>query len=124
MIVAANFGPSEALKNAAVVFQGKGTLIDHLNPIEPPATKTGSVKLGRIPRSNDDQTVVTFRATRAWKGPVKSEIKVFAIARPSMCDGFEFEDGKEYVVYARTTLNLESKEWRTLTPKVNRVYSN
>jgi hypothetical protein len=102
--------PQHALKYAAIVFQGKVTEIDHLNPIDPPDSKPGDVRQVSIPRQINDHTVVTFRVTRAWRGPVTREIKVYATARPSMCDGYKFRDGVEYVVYASTNLYIESEE--------------
>jgi hypothetical protein len=101
-----------AFKYAVVVFQGTVTHIDHLNPIDE-QPKTGAVQGVPIPREVDDHTVATFRVTRAWKGPVKNGIKVYATARPSMCDGYKFKDGVEYVVYA--SLNLHP-EWEELKP--------
>src|SRR5260221_14475898 len=63
----------DALKHAAIVFRGTGVRIDHLNPIQPPDTgneKQNVVALVAIPRSVDDQTLVTFKVTAARKGSV------------------------------------------------------
>jgi hypothetical protein len=99
----------QAFKYAAVVFRGRVTKIDHMNPIEPPRGTDGAVKLASIPRSRDDHTLVTFQVTASWKGPVTRTLEIFATARPSMCDGYKFKEDTEYVVYATRNLNRAGK---------------
>lgn len=103
----------DALKHAAIVFRGTVVRIDHLNPIQP--TDDGNEKqnggaVAAIPRSVDDQTLVTFKVTAGWKGSVTAMMKVFAVARPSMCDGYRFRPNVEYVVYASKNLNQNWEE--------------
>lgn len=94
------------------MFRGRVVRIDHMNPIEPSPSDDGPVKLTSIPRAIDDETLVTFRVTTSWKGPVTPILKVYATARPSMCDGYKFKEGTEYVVYA--TKNLD-QNWGELS---------
>src|SRR5260370_35975330 len=101
----------QAFKDAVVVFRGKVTKIDHMNPIEWHGEGDGAVKLASIPRATDDQTLVTFHVTTSWKGPVTPILKVYATARPSMCDGYKFNEDTEYVVYATNNL---SPNWEEL----------
>ena len=103
----------DSLKYAAVVFRGTVVRIDHLNPIQPPDAandKQDAVALVAIPRNVDDQTLITFKVTAAWKGSVTETLKVFAVARPSMCDGYRFRPNVEYVVYASKNLNQNWEE--------------
>src|SRR5690242_1120123 len=98
----------DALKYAAVVFRGTVVRIDHLNPIQPLDAgndKQNGIALVAIPRNVDDQALMTFKVTAAWKGSVTETMKVFAVARPSMCDGYRFRPNVEYVVYASKNLN-------------------
>jgi hypothetical protein len=107
---------ADAFKHAAVVFQGTVVQIDHLNPIQPPDAidgQHGPVALVPMPRSVNDQTLVTFSVTTAWKGPVTEAMKVFAVARPSMCDGYRFQPKVEYIVYASKNLD---QNWKELQP--------
>jgi hypothetical protein len=46
------------------------------------------------------RTLVTFRVARTWKGPVGSSIQVHASDRALMCESYEFELGRRYIVYA------------------------
>ena len=105
-----------ALKYASVVFRGTVVQIDHLNPIQPPDAgndKQDGVAPVAIPRDVDDQTLITFKVTAGWKGSVTETMKVFAVARPSMCDGYRFRQNVEYVVYASTNLD---QNWEALQP--------
>ena len=103
----------DALKLASVVLRGTVVRIDHLNPIQPPQTGDDKQKVAlvAIPRSADDQTLVTFKVTASWKEPVTESVKLFAVARPSMCDGYQFHLNTEYVVYASKNLN---QNWEDL----------
>ncbi len=104
----------EALRYAAVVFRGTVTNIEHLNPIVPREGRPAdAVKLVPIPRNIDDHTLVTFRVRQGWKGRITPTIRVFAVARPSMCDGYRFQIKSEYVVYASKNLN---PDWDELQP--------
>lgn len=44
--------------------------------------------------------LVTFKVSQSWKGPVGSTIQIHAMEKPLMCEGYTFEVGKRYVVYA------------------------
>jgi hypothetical protein len=93
----------QSFKDATIVFRGRVITIEHLNPVQPnefPLATDHPVKLAPIPRNHDDQTLVTMDVHTAWKGPATRQMKVFSIAHPSMCGGFAFEQGREYVVYA------------------------
>jgi len=81
-----------------------------MNPIPPAAGTDGRVKLVPIPRATDDETLVTFHVTAAWKGPATTVLKVYAIARPSMCAGYKFRENTEYVVYASNNLD-QNGDW-------------
>ena len=46
-----------------------------------------------------------------WPGSATETMRVFAVARPSMCDGYRFRANVEYVVYASKNLN---QSWEAL----------
>lgn len=106
-----------ALHSAVAVFQGKATKVEHMDMVE--AFDPVSGKVEKRPPKVDDYTVVTFRVSKAWKGPVTSTMKVQATARPSMCSGFEFREGKEYIVYATDDIN---QDWDKLRPFAERLH--
>ena len=89
----------EAFRHADMVFRGRVTQIDHLRLVhEGDAVR---VEAERNPPGVDDHTVVSFNVLTRWKGKMARGIKVYAVGRPSMCDGYRFEEGTEYVVYTR-----------------------
>jgi hypothetical protein len=89
----------EAFQHAAVVFRGRVTQINHLRFV--PDGDSVRVEIELSPPAVNDHTLVSFDVVTYWKGHIKRAIKVYATARPSMCDGYRFEQGKEYVVYTR-----------------------
>src|SRR6478672_6936226 len=90
--------PKEALQSSAVVFHGVAINIEHLRTMNAPDPVTGQSRRW-IPEL-DDLIVVTFQVDAFWKGPATPFLKVYSIARPSMCDGYEFSIAKESLVYA------------------------
>ena len=84
----------DAIRYAAVVFRGLAVNVQHLR------IGDGVITEEMNPPSSDDNTLVTFEVTSYWKGSLKGIVKVYAMARPSMCDGYKFEQGREYIVYA------------------------
>jgi hypothetical protein len=81
-----SFGGSVAgnREGSDAVFRGRVSSIDNL----------GSTKAG-LRRS-----AVHFRVSEVWKGPPDSEITLHNTAVWGGCYGFNFELGKEYVVFA------------------------
>lgn len=89
----------EAFRHAAVVFRGRVSQINHLRFL--PDGDSVRIEPELNPAAVNDHTLVSFDVITYWKGNIKRAVKVFATARPSMCDGYRFEPGKEYVIYAR-----------------------
>jgi hypothetical protein len=81
-----NFGGSVtgSKEGSDAVFRGRVITIDDLG-----ATKAGRRRLA-----------VHFRVSEVWKGPTDSEITLHNMAVWGGCYGFDFELGKEYVVFA------------------------
>ncbi len=77
--------PLVSLENASAVFVGKVTTIQDSN--------TGAVQ------SSADPMKVSFQVSEVWKGNVFAEQALFT-SRDSASCGFNFEVGKEYLVYA------------------------
>jgi hypothetical protein len=75
--------PVEAMTKSAAVFAGR--VID----IDAPAVMTNTL----------DQNKITFNASKAWKGVDKNPVYVYSSGSSASC-GYEFEVGKEYLVYA------------------------
>lgn len=69
--------PAEALEENKTVFSGKVVIID----------------------SNEFGKSVTFDVDRAWKGVTKDRVTVATPANSAAC-GYEFEEGKEYLIYS------------------------
>ncbi len=90
--------PPEALQSSVVVFHGVAIEIEHLHILKAPDPATGEAR-SWIPELND-LVVVTLEVDEYWKGPVTPLMKVYSVARASMCDGYEFSAGKQYLVYA------------------------
>ncbi len=103
----------KAFEHAAVVFRGRVIRIDHLKTIQPSKSgdaKESQVALAAVPRGVDDHNLVTFRITAVWRGSAAETMRVFAVARPSMCDGYRFQLASEYVVYASKNLDQNWEE--------------
>jgi len=77
--------PADALQNSDAVFSGKVISIAELNK-------------GDF-RSSSDPLIIKFEADTVWKGPDTQTITVFTAASSASC-GFEFQEGKSYLVYA------------------------
>ena len=71
------------MEKAEAVFAGLVTNIDK------PAVMTNTL----------DQNKITFNASRAWKGIDRNPVYVYSSGSSASC-GYEFEEGKEYLVYA------------------------
>src|SRR4051794_4523005 len=96
-----NFPQRESLRFAAVVFRGRVIQIEHLRFVF--TQNSFQLEPELHPPKVDDHTLVTFAVKTYWKGAVTSVMKVYATARPSMCDGYRFTQGKEYIVYSNPT---------------------
>lgn len=70
--------PQEHLDRAAAVFQGMAK---------------------NVSQDADYNYLVTFDVAKSWKGVSTPEVKI-STARDSAACGYNFEEGKEYVVYA------------------------
>ncbi|MFW6136423.1 MAG: hypothetical protein ACOC7N_06340 [Chloroflexota bacterium] len=76
--------PSDELERSTAVFAGKVTGVE---------VPSGDVM------SSADPVRVTFRIYTVWKGPSRDSLTV-TTARSTVSCGYEFEAGKEYLVYA------------------------
>jgi hypothetical protein len=77
---------SEAFAEAEAVFMGKVASIKYLDD------RSGWIREPRV--------VVTFNVFAYWKGDVGRKIILHTYQEYSSCNGFNFEQGKEYIVYA------------------------
>ncbi|MCE5170441.1 hypothetical protein LQV63_14085 [Paenibacillus profundus] len=75
----------DAKRDAAAVFAGKVTHV--------------SRSWTKMTFSTADPVKVSFQVKRVWKGNVPSNAKVVTALSSASC-GYEFEPGKEYLVYA------------------------
>ncbi len=75
--------PAVAAEKSAAVFAGRVTDID------PPAVMTSTL----------DENKITFDVSRTWKGVDRSPVYIYSSGSSASC-GYEFEVGKEYLVYA------------------------
>lgn len=73
----------QAIEKADAVFAGRVT------DVVPPANMTSSA----------DKTKLTFEASHVWKGVVSKTISANTASSSASC-GYNFEKGKEYIVYA------------------------
>lgn len=87
----------DAKQHAKAIFQGRVIHIEHLQF----STVNGAFRIETAQGARDlnDHTLVTFEVTRYWKGTIPLKVRVYATARPSMCDGYRFEQGREYILY-------------------------
>ena len=69
--------PAEALEESKTVFSGKVVSID----------------------SNEFGKLVTFDVDRAWKGVSKDRVTAATPANSAAC-GYDFEEGREYLIYS------------------------
>ncbi len=100
----------EALVKSEVVFLGKVIEIKHLNPIGHNDSSGPTL----VPRSTNDETIVTFRVDAVWKGRPGQTAKVAATAHPWICDGYQFKTDTAYVVYA---IRQPTTDWDDLLQK-------
>lgn len=98
----------EAFRHATVVFLGK---VISIEDIAGALDKTGGEKVAPVRIDSSAPQLVTFAATRLWKGPVTSVIRVLAFRHPPEGDGYTFRTGQEYVVYA---LGQTGQRWEPL----------
>lgn len=75
--------PLAAKDNSAAVFSGRVT------GIKPPVNMTSSL----------DESRITFDVLMSWKGIDRNPVQIFSSTSSASC-GYEFEEGKEYLVYA------------------------
>lgn len=75
--------PAVAAEKSAAVFAGRVT------DIEPPAVMTSTL----------DENKITFDVSTAWKGVDANPVYIYSSGSSASC-GYEFEAGKEYLVYA------------------------
>jgi hypothetical protein len=78
--------PGEALDGAAAVFAGQVVALDFGGPVD------GVFSTG-------DPVEVTFRVSALWKGPSQRSMVVHTVRSTVSC-GYEFQLGREYLVYA------------------------
>ena len=90
--------PRVALTNFTSVFHGRVYKIEHLRKMLKLDPKTLANEIW-IPERND-LILVSIEIDASWKGNWVPTIDVFAIAHPEDCDGFVFEIGSEYTIFA------------------------
>lgn len=78
--------PTEELAKSTAVFSARVTDIN--------------VPTRFVSFSSADPVKVTFQVDDVWKGPIQ-ETQVATTARSGASCGYEFEEGKEYIVYAQ-----------------------
>ena len=88
---------SDSVRLADAIFRGKVLSIRHLGSVARANSRAEKTELAR-PRVDDLQEV-SFLIDAVWKGLVARRVKVNVTSRPSMCDGYEFTVGSEYVIY-------------------------
>jgi len=76
---------SDASDGAAAIFAGEVTAV------VPSAQES----------SNATSVTVTFAVSRVWKGSAEPTITVTTAPKSPSCGGYEFQQGQEYLVYAR-----------------------
>lgn len=79
--------PSEAFKDADIVFRGK---IENLRYLDNPKTSKA-----------EPRVIVTFTVLESWKGTVDTTITIHTTHNKFSCNGFVFQTSKEYLVYSR-----------------------
>src|SRR5579859_526283 len=92
-----------AMTSAAAVFRGRVEAIERVA-----GASEGIPRLERMPVGGFEEpslTIVTFKVTTSWKGPRVRSIRVLAMRHGSICPGYAFEQGREYVVYAIVPFN-------------------
>ena len=57
------------------------------------------IKSPAIMMSSMDNNIITFDVSMAWKGIDSNPVKIFSAISSASC-GYEFEEGREYLVYA------------------------
>jgi hypothetical protein len=82
-------GPSglNILSNNAAVFAGKAIKVVYLQPDM---------------NSSEPPIRVTFDVTEIWKGPIRNIVIVTTIYNKFSCEGYFFEEGRQYLVAAKT----------------------
>ena len=78
-------GGRKALEGAAAAFSGKVTRVEYLD----------ADRRGVEPRIK-----VTFKVYRSWKGPLKKSVVLHTVYNKWTCEGYHFEEGREYLVFA------------------------
>src|SRR5262245_23170637 len=67
-------------------------------------------------RSFFSRTLVTFRVSKAWKGPVKDHISISALERSMGCElTYQFKPGLRYVIYGGPV--PKAAGWESQFPK-------
>jgi len=78
--------PEEAFKSADLVFSGKITNLKYLDDVE--QTKV------------EPRIIVTFKTEQFWKGQKQKEVMLHTTHNKGSCNGFVFDSGEKYLVYA------------------------
>ena len=87
---ASSGSPKEALAEADAVFAGRVVALH---------TPGSSFRSGEWVISSADLVTVEFKVNRVWKGPRRETLTV-ETERLGMSCGFEFKEGRKYIVYA------------------------
>ena len=78
--------PSEAFKEADIIFSGKVENLRYLD--DPDQTKT------------DPRIIVTFSTIKVWKGTAEKTLTIHTTHNKFTCNGYVFKAGEEYLVYS------------------------
>lgn len=95
--------PTEALKEADIVFRG---VVDNLRYLDDPD------KIKTEPR-----IIVTFKVSSVWKGEAQKIITIHTTHNKDSCNGFVFKDGEEYLVYSRYNRRPDNFINKLFSPK-------
>lgn len=88
-LCASSGSPKEAMAKADAVFLGKVIAVHLPGP---------TLRNGQPVISSADMVKVDFRVSKVWKGP-RREILTVETERSEISCGFEFEEGRRYIVY-------------------------
>ncbi|MCW8929408.1 MAG: hypothetical protein OQL19_04105 [Gammaproteobacteria bacterium] len=81
-----NLSPVEAFKSADLIFSGKITNLRYLDEIEKSQV--------------EPRIIVTFKTEQFWKGHKQEEVLLHTTHNKGSCNGFVFNAGEKYLVYA------------------------
>lgn len=95
--------PSDALKEADVVFRG---VVDNLIYLDHPEKA-----------ETEPRIIVTFKVVEAWKGAAVKIYTIHTTHNKFSCNGYVFKSGEEYLVYSRYNRRADNFLARLFAPE-------